>query len=69
MTTHVTKSGSELVAIHSNGSPVITDNAFCSARFELKMLASCNVAPCSVVEVDRRFRNLYRSDDGGSRHV
>jgi hypothetical protein len=28
-----------------------------------------NVAPCSLVEIDRRFRYAYFRDDRGSKHI
>jgi hypothetical protein len=38
----------------------------------LKMTAFWDIAPCSLVEVDRRFRGQYylsRPDYGGSTHI
>jgi hypothetical protein len=43
----------------------------------LKMTVCWDVAPCSLVEIDRRFRGAYslhhqdvhRPDDGGSKHL
>jgi hypothetical protein len=35
----------------------------------IKMTVFWDVAPCSLVEIDRRFRGvLHRPDDGGSKH-
>jgi hypothetical protein len=34
----------------------------------LKMTVSWDIAPCSLVEIDRRFR-ADRPDEGGSKHL
>jgi hypothetical protein len=38
----------------------------------MKMIALCDIAPCSLVEVDRRFRGMYcvhhQGDDEGRGH-
>jgi hypothetical protein len=42
-------------------------------NFLLQFRVFCDVAPCSQVEVDRRFRDVYclhhQGDDGGSKQV
>jgi hypothetical protein len=35
----------------------------------MKMTVFWDVAPCSLVEINRRFRGAYRPDDGGSNHL
>jgi hypothetical protein len=39
----------------------------------MKMTAFWDIAPCSLIEVDRRFRGAYcvhhQGDDGGSKHL
>jgi hypothetical protein len=38
----------------------------------MKMTVFLDVAPCSLVEIDRRFRGFrvtHRSDDGGSKNL
>jgi hypothetical protein len=39
----------------------------------MKMTTFWDIAPCSLVEVDRRFRGAYclhyRPDDGGSMYI
>jgi hypothetical protein len=49
-------------------------SAECKAAFDFKMTVFWDIAPCNLVEVDRRFRGAYwlhhhLPDDGGSTHL